>query len=133
MPDTGRESTWISDDMKVAYIQMYHDGIAHSVETWMEGQLVGGIYGLSIGKMFFGESMFSLVPDASKTALIMLCRQLNDWGFELIDCQVGNPHLLRMGAKEIERVEFEARLKIAVEQHHPDDFWKQGINTGRDW
>ncbi len=132
-PARGRTSTWITKEMKSAYIELHRLGIAHSIEAWNEDTLVGGIYGLSQGRMFFGESMFSDMPDASKAALIVLCRQLQEWQFGLIDCQVGNPHLLRMGACEIPRREFERRLSELVAQPHPDESWQQKFKPGTDW
>lgn len=130
LPAKGRTSTWITDDMKAAYINLHEMGLAHSVETWKKGELVGGIYGLAIGRMFFGESMFSAVADASKAALIMLCRQLQAWKFGPIDCQVGNPHLMTMGAREIERQEFESTLREFVSKPNPDGSWKARFSPG---
>lgn len=101
-----REETWISDDIETAYTDLYDKGIAHSVEVWEGDRLVGGLYGVSLGKVFFGESMFSIEKNTSKLALIKLCRHLEKLGFEMVDCQVHNSHLERMGAKEISREEF---------------------------
>ena len=102
--------TWITDGMMDAYIELHQLGFAHSIEVWdSTGQgrcLVGGLYGVSLGRMFFGESMFSRVPDASKVALCHLARQLDDWGFWLIDCQIANPHLTTLGAVDMPRAEF---------------------------
>jgi leucyl/phenylalanyl-tRNA--protein transferase len=98
--------TWISADMQAAYIQLHQQGIAHSVEIWSENQLIGGLYGLGIGKLFFGESMFSLQTNASKIAFIALAQQLEKWGYPLIDCQVHNNHLQSLGASNIPREEF---------------------------
>lgn len=122
-PRPNRPSTWITPEMLEAYGQLHKMGVAHSVEAWLEERLVGGVYGLSIGRMFFGESMFSLETDASKIALITLCRQLEAWRFGPLDCQVGNPHLLRMGAVEIERGEFEAQLGQYTGAPAPDKPW----------
>ena len=99
--------TWITEDMVRAYCRLHDLGRAHSVEVWRNEELVGGVYGLAIGKVFFGESMFSRSTDASKIALVALCRQLVRWSFTLMDCQVANPHLFSMGAVEIPRGEFE--------------------------
>lgn len=109
--DTG---TWLGNDMIGAYTRLHNEGFAHSIEVWQNGQLVGGLYGLAIGKVFFGESMFSLVSNASKAALIFLCTFLDEDGFEIIDCQVSNPHLLSMGAIEIDRNIFIKRIKEAI-------------------
>jgi leucyl/phenylalanyl-tRNA--protein transferase len=100
------EGTWITSEMKVAYLRLHQMGIAHSVETWKDKELVGGLYGLSIGRIFFGESMFSRCSDASKVAFVYLCRQLQRWGFPLIDCQTQSDHLQRLGAQTISRSEF---------------------------
>jgi len=99
----GQMGTWITDDMKEAYIKLYEMGYAHSVETWYEGVLVGGLYGVSLGRCFFGESMFSQINNASKAAFIILVRSLQERGFGLIDCQVCSDHLLSLGAREIPR------------------------------
>jgi leucyl/phenylalanyl-tRNA--protein transferase len=107
--------TWITDDLREAFARLHDMGYAHSVEVWQDGALVGGIYGLAIGSAFFGESMFRRSVDASKIALVALCRLLVEWGYGLLDCQVGNPHLFRMGAVEMDRAEFEYRLNALVE------------------
>jgi len=103
--------TWITSSIQRAYGELHQLGFAHSAETWLGEQLVGGLYGVSIGRMFFGESMFSRVTDASKVAIARLARQLSNWGFELIDCQIMNPHLHSLGALEMPRREFLARLR----------------------
>lgn len=103
-------ATWITADMIEAYHQLHQLGYAHSIECWQNGQLVGGLYGVAIGKVFFGESMFSKVTDSSKVALVVLCRQLQRWGYELIDCQVYSDHLASLGAEEIPRQHFTAAL-----------------------
>lgn len=105
-----REETWITAGMTRAYNQLHTMGIAHSVEAWHEGKLVGGLYGVCLGRMFFGESMFSLMTDSSKIAFVHLAKQLEAWEFPLIDCQVENDHLLSLGAECIPRTEFEAIL-----------------------
>ena len=102
--------TWITPAMRSAYAQLAEMGFAHSVEAWCEGDLVGGLYGVSLGRMFFGESMFSRRPDASKVALTHLSRQLTAWDFELIDCQIINDHLKSLGARPMGRTEFLDRL-----------------------
>jgi len=98
--------TWILDDMIDAYNQMHKEGYAHSVECWLDNKLVGGLYGIAIGKVFFGESMFSKVSDASKIAFVYLSKQLDQWGFKLIDCQVYTSHLESLGATMIPRKQF---------------------------
>ena len=102
----GQDGTWITEEMKQAYLQLHRIGFAHSVEVWQAGQLVGGLYGVSMGKVFFGESMFSRINDASKLALVHLVRQLLAWNFALIDCQVGSAHLSSLGAVAIPREAF---------------------------
>lgn len=109
-PRPKQEGTWITPEILNAYTQLHALGYAHSVELFWNGELVGGLYGVQIGKMFYGESMFSWKSDASKIALVTLCDQLKQWGFELIDCQVENEHLLHMGAENIPRTDFEATL-----------------------
>lgn len=106
--------TWITEDMLDAYTQLYDLGYAHSVETWQDGLLVGGLYGVAIGGAFFAESMFTTVDDASKVALVRLVRQLHAWGFRMIDCQQFSPHVARFGGEEIPRSGFVAHLTEAL-------------------
>ncbi|MES9872408.1 MAG: leucyl/phenylalanyl-tRNA--protein transferase [Candidatus Sedimenticola sp. 6PFRAG7] len=103
--------TWITAEMMAAYIDMHRQGHAHSVEVWHETDLVGGLYGIAIGKVFFGESMFSRERDASKVALVHLSARLQEWGYRLIDCQVYTSHLLSLGAEEISRAQFCSHLE----------------------
>lgn len=98
--------TWLVPDMIAAYRRLHGHGYAHSVEVWQDGALVGGLYGVAIGRVFFGESMFTRVSDASKVSLVHLCRTLTERGFGLIDCQVLTGHLIRMGAEQIPREDF---------------------------
>ena len=98
VPRPDQDGTWITPAMERAYVELHRRGFAHSVETWVDGQLAGGMYGVSLGGVFFGESMFTLVPEASKVALVTLVRQLRVWGFGLIDCQVYTDNLDRFGA-----------------------------------
>jgi len=105
-PRSYSAGTWITKAMKAAYIDLHRQGIAHSIEVWENDRLRGGLYGLSIGRVFFGESMFSEVANASKLALIGLCGQLEQWGYPIIDCQVDNPHLRSMGAQLLPRHKF---------------------------
>jgi leucyl/phenylalanyl-tRNA--protein transferase len=108
-PREGQSGTWIGPEMVAAYTALHDMGVAHSVESWQEGELVGGLYGLALGRVFFGESMFSRAPDASKVALVKLVERLREQGCDLIDCQQATPHLASLGAREISRAEF-ARL-----------------------
>lgn len=102
----GSTGTWITDEMRSAYQHLHQLGHAHSVEVWADSALVGGLYGVSLGKVFFGESMFSLEPNTSKLALVALARHLEQWGFRLIDCQVTSRHLLSLGAQTVDRAQF---------------------------
>lgn len=108
------KETWITDEMTEAYIRLCHAGYAHSVESWHEGELAGGLYGVALGAAFFGESMFAKRADASKVAFVALVRQLASWNFEFIDCQVTTGHLIRFGAREIPRPEFLKMLARAL-------------------
>ena len=110
-PRPSQAGTWITPAMKSAYVGLHHAGYAHSVESWCDGVLAGGLYGIAIGNVFFGESMFTEVDDASKTAFIALVRQLERWGFTLIDCQVHTDHLASLGAAPVPRKEFTALLE----------------------
>jgi len=125
--------TWITRDMRDAYCRLHREGWAHSVEVWSGRHLVGGLYGIAIGRVFFGESMFSRVSDASKAAFSHLVRQLADWRFGLIDCQVYSSHLASLGASEIPRREFVQRLEILCrgEQHNDWRFDSELLN--RPW
>lgn len=116
--------TWITNDMKQAYQQLYELGIAHSCEAWQQGQLVGGLYGIAIGQVFFGESMFHRVADASKVAFVQLVRQLTNWDYQLIDCQVSSEHLFSLGAEEIPRSEFAALLEQLCALPPADGAWQ---------
>jgi leucyl/phenylalanyl-tRNA--protein transferase len=119
-PRDGTDGTWISPAMVTAYTRLHQAGYAHSVETWHDGELVGGLYGVAIGRMFYGESMFSRMADASKVALVRLARQLQRWEFGLIDCQMETPHLASLGARTLPRAEFTTRLAELVNlPHHP--------------
>lgn len=103
--------TWINTDIQEAYYKLHKLGFAHSIECWLNNELVGGLYGISIGKMFYGESMFSRTSNASKVAFVYLCSLLKQQGAELIDCQIANPHLISLGASEISLKEFQEFLK----------------------
>jgi len=119
----GESGTWISPLMVAAYSRLFDAGYAHSVETWRDDELVGGLYGVAIGRMFYGESMFSREPDASKIALVRLARQLQQWQFGLIDCQMETPHLASLGARTIPRAAFAARLAELVNLPHRPGPW----------
>lgn len=110
-----REETWISDQIIRAYTQLYRLGLAHSVETWQEGELTGGLYGVSLGGAFFGESMFSRRTDASKVALVALVEQLRARGYQLLDTQYITSHLARFGTVEISRAAYLRRLRAALQ------------------
>lgn len=116
--------TWITDDMRQAYLTLHDLGIAHSIEAWQEGQLVGGLYGIAIGRVFFGESMFHRKTDASKVAFVHLARQLSAWGYQLIDCQVSSEHLLSLGAEEIPRKQFAELLNRYRDQSPASEAWQ---------
>lgn len=105
------DSTWITDEMQLAYCHLHRLGFAHSVEVWEDGSLVGGLYGVAMGKVFFGESMFSRSSNTSKAAFIFLVRQLEQWGYELIDCQMPTEHLFSLGAESIKRADFVRQLR----------------------
>ncbi len=125
IPRPGQDGTWITDEIKQAYHQLHQSGYAHSVEAWDQaGNLVGGLYGVALGKVFYGESMFALKPDASKIAFTALVMQLQDWEFQLIDTQVETDHLNRFGAKNMLRAEFEQMLKKATAQPDPPKKWQ---------
>ncbi len=113
-PRRGESGTWITKEMANAYGELHRAGFAHSVETWLDGELVGGLYGVALGRAFFGESMFTRVSDASKVALVALARQLEHWGFGVIDCQMNTAHLASFGAREIPRAEFTRSLRELV-------------------
>ncbi|WP_374348724.1 leucyl/phenylalanyl-tRNA--protein transferase [Chitinimonas sp.] len=111
----GQNGTWISPDMIAAYCRLHALGWAHSAECWMDGELVGGLYGVAIGRMFYGESMFARRPDASKIAFVHLVRWLDAHGFAMIDCQMHTDHLARFGASEIDRALFLQQLATLIE------------------
>jgi len=111
----GQKGTWITDEVEAAYIKMYELGYALSAEVWKDDELVGGVYGIKLGKIFFGESMFARISNASKYAFIKLVESLKAQGIELIDCQVYTEHLESLGARMISRDEFAVRLKNFVE------------------
>ena len=113
-PRPGQDGTWITGEMQAAYCALHDLGFAHSVEAWQGGMLAGGLYGVSLGRAFFGESMISTVPNASKAALITLVGRLGEMSFDLIDCQVETAHLGSLGARPIPRREFRVRLQESL-------------------
>ncbi len=120
-PRSYTDGTWISTSMQQAYTQLHQQGVAHSVELWQNGKLSGGLYGIAMGRLFFGESMFSRATNASKIAFAFFARQLEKWGYVLIDCQVENNHLTSLGASCIPRTEFKQYLDQHLEtelNHH---------------
>jgi leucyl/phenylalanyl-tRNA--protein transferase len=122
-PRDAQGGTWITRDMVKAYTELHRRGLAHSVETWIGGELAGGLYGVALGRMFYGESMFTRATDASKIALAHLARQLQRWRFGPIDCQMQTPHLASLGAREIPRAAFVRELKLLV-RHEPPPSWR---------
>ena len=127
-PRADEPGTWITDEMQQAYIRLHQAGHAHSVECWMKDELVGGLYGVAIGKVFFGESMFSTVTDASKVAFVFLVHQLQRWQFGLIDCQIQSAHLDQFGAELIPRSEFITLLNQFCLQDGQEGVWKMDID-----
>ncbi|HJW80703.1 MAG TPA: leucyl/phenylalanyl-tRNA--protein transferase [Acidiferrobacterales bacterium] len=121
--------SWITDDMVEAYAQLHAMGYAHSIETWQENRLVGGLYGVALGGVFFGESMFARAADASKVALVALVSKLRAWGFVLIDCQIPSAHLTSLGAEEIPRSAFLAELGRALKLPGQPGRWQIEIAT----
>jgi len=122
VPREAQNGTWITDEMEKAYIKLHGLGYAHSVESWFGGKLAGGLYGVSLGKCFFGESMFHLKTDASKVALATLVETLKSWDFHFIDSQMTTEHMLSLGAKELPRRIFLKRLQLAL--RYPTRRWR---------
>jgi len=127
VPREAQNGTWITDDMEKAYIKLHGLGYAHSVESWFGGKLAGGLYGVSLGKCFFGESMFHLKTDASKVALATLVETLKSWDFHFIDSQMTTEHMLSLGAKELPRRIFLKRLQLAL--RYPTRRWRWRANS----
>jgi leucyl/phenylalanyl-tRNA--protein transferase len=120
-PRPEQDGTWISAEMIAAYCALHERGFAHSVETWIGGELAGGLYGVALGRMFYGESMFTRAADASKIALVHLVRQLERWHFGMLDCQVHSEHLAAFGARAIPRADFMRKLRELVNYAHEGD------------
>lgn len=129
-PRDGQHGTWITEEMQQAYLRLHDLGHAHSVETWIEGRLAGGLYGIAIGGVFFGESMFSCVKDASKIALAHLCEHLQRHSFGIIDCQMKTSHLASLGARPIPRRDFIAALELLVDRGDMPGRWSQDAIDG---
>ena len=124
----GQNGTWITPAVIDAYVALHEQGNAHSVEAWREDRLVGGLYGVAIGRMFFGESMFADEPDASKIALVHLAGMLRERGYPLIDCQQETAHLASFGARLISRLEFAHRVATLVHSNQPDSPWATAMS-----
>jgi leucyl/phenylalanyl-tRNA--protein transferase len=123
-PREGNPGTWITPQMVEAYEAFHRAGYAHSLETWIGGELAGGLYGVALGRAFFGESMFTRATDASKIALAHLARQLERWGYGIIDCQMTTPHLARLGAREMPRAAFIRKLGELVNYPQTGGIWR---------
>ena len=130
-PRRSGPGSWIGREMLAAYITLHQLGFAHSIEVYDQSQqLVGGLYGVAIGGVFFGESMFSVMPNTSKVAMVALVDILQRGNFRLIDCQVGNPHMASLGARDIDRLDFEARLAHTISIETKPDIWSLPGNCG---
>jgi leucyl/phenylalanyl-tRNA--protein transferase len=123
VPRPGQYGTWITEDMKRAYVQLHREGFAHSAEAWQDGELVGGLYGVSLGNAFFGESMFTRKSNASKAAFITLVRRLEAQGFRLIDCQTPTKHLASLGAVHMRRSDFLVLLRNCLRKKTLKGSW----------
>jgi leucyl/phenylalanyl-tRNA--protein transferase len=123
-PRAGQDGTWITEEIIDAYTRLHRAGHAHSVETWIGGRLAGGLYGVALGRVFYGESMFTRSPDASKIALAHLVRQLDRWDCGMIDCQMTTAHLARFGAREIPRADFMRKLAELVNYRRTARKWR---------
>jgi leucyl/phenylalanyl-tRNA--protein transferase len=128
----GQSSTWITPEMEEAYNELFRMGHAHSCEAWLDGELVGGLYGVAVGGVFCGESMFARAPDASKVAFVQLARQLAAWSFGLIDCQVHTSHLERFGAQECARDVYLERLAHLAAREDRIGSWAFDASMGSD-
>ena len=132
-PRAGGPGTWITPAMRAAYLHMHELGWAHSVECWRDGRLVGGLYGMAIGRVFFGESMFARETDASKVALAHLARLLAERGYGMIDCQMTTAHLLSLGAREVPRARFAAALRQWAHDGPSPQRWAEDAMRDFDW
>ncbi|MDT8405640.1 MAG: leucyl/phenylalanyl-tRNA--protein transferase [Methylococcales bacterium] len=122
--------TWLTGAMRSAYLDLHHLGYAHSVEAWRQGYLVGGLYGVALGQIFFGESMFFREPNASKVAFVQLVKDLHRWGYQLIDCQVETAHLRRFGAELLDRAKFQQTLREVVSKAPAPCAWSGNNDAG---
>ncbi len=129
-PRRGETGTWLGTPMRRAYLALHRAGYAHSFETWKAGELVGGLYGVALGRMFYGESMFSRAVDASKVALVALVDTLRKRGFPLIDCQMATPLLASLGAREIDRASFSRTLARLINYPEPPTAWTPQSGLG---
>ena len=132
IPRAGEVGTWITPTIIDAYCALHEQGYAHSVEAWLDDELVGGLYGVSLGRAFFGESMFSHEPNASKACFITLARQLEAWEFDLIDCQMPTDHLLSLGAQVTPRADFLNQLRDTMKHDARRGIWQAGPTGARD-
>ena len=130
-PRAGQSGTWITPEMQQAYRELHRLGYAHSVETWIDGKLAGGLYGIAIGRAFYGESMFADARDASKIALAHLCAYLKQRGFGIIDCQMETRHLASLGARPIPRCDFAARLEALCAHGDAAGHWPAAAIDGQ--
>jgi leucyl/phenylalanyl-tRNA--protein transferase len=128
----GQNGTWITPAMLDAYCELHRRGIAHSVESWQDGRLCGGLYGIALGRAFFGESMFALTADASKVALVHLVAHLQRLDVPLIDCQQETAHLARFGARPVPRAAFAAQLAQLIHSGAPVPGWRAGVDSPRE-
>jgi len=131
-PRDGQSGTWIVPEMVEAYVLLHELGFAHSVESWHEGRLVGGLYGMALGKVFFGESMFARAPDASKVALVRLVERLRAADFRVIDCQQATAHLASLGAREIPRKAFAQLVQESIQYPPTGQRWPPATTLGGD-
>ncbi len=129
-PRRDDEGTWITPELRAAFVELYRQGHAHSFEVWMDGELAGGLYGLALGKIFFAESKFHRRTDASKIALVVLMRALQHWAFLLMDCQIWNPHLERLGVRLLDGDDFRQAIAVGVEIEDHVGHWTQRL---ADW
>lgn len=123
-PRTQQTGTWLTSEMQMAYMRLHNEGYAHSVEAWQNNKLVGGLYGIAVGQIFFGESMFHKQTDASKVAFVNLIHQLSSWGYQLIDCQVHTSHLVSLGAEEITRTRFSDLIQCLHQLNPANSAWQ---------
>lgn len=130
-PREQQHGTWITAEMQAAYCELHRSGYAHSVETWIKGTLAGGLYGVAVGDIFFGESMFTRIRDASKIAFVTMVRRLQEDGFRLVDCQFHTDHLETLGARPISRVEFLRELGQLVHNSRSVGNWSHAGFSNR--